>query len=101
MRILTAAVILATAATSTAAFAQARLTDSQFIKAARCSGLAGEDAGRFDSIVDANKRGRAAFVIDKAMSAKDAAARQARRAGEGAKAQIQAELSGVCASLGA
>lgn len=101
MRILTAAVILATAATSTAAFAQARLTDSQFIKAARCSGLAGAEDSRFADLVKANQRGRAEFVIDKAMNAKDAAARQARRAGEGAKAQIQAELSGVCAGLGA
>jgi len=103
MRILTAAVILATAATSTStvAFAQTRLSDSQFIKAARCSGLAGDDAGRFDSIVKANKRGRADFVLARAMTAKDDAVRQVRRAGEGGKAEIQAELAGVCAGLGA
>lgn len=102
MRIITAAVILATAASaSTAAFAQARLTDTQFIKAARCAGLAGEDASRFEALVKANKRGRAEYIADKAMAAKNDAQREARQAGEGGKAQIQAELSGICANLGA
>ncbi len=107
MRIITAAVIAATAvsglaatATATAAFAaEGRLTDSQFIKAARCAGLAGDDAAKFDALVKANKRGRADFVIDKAMTAKSDAARAARSAREGGKAEIAAELAGVCASL--
>lgn len=100
MRIITAAVILATAATaSTTAFAQTRLSDAQFIKAARCSGLAGD--GRFDAVINANKRGRDGFVIDKADENRQAAKREAKRASNGGKAQIEAELSGVCASLGA
>lgn len=103
MRIITAAVIAATAMsglTATAAFAaEGRLTDSQFIKAARCAGLAGDDAGKFDALVKANKRGRADFVIDKAMTAKSDAARAARSAREGGKAEIAAELAGACASL--
>lgn len=105
MRIITAAVIAATAVsglTATAAFAaEGRLSDSQFIKAARCAGLAGADAGKFDALVKANKRGRADFVIDKAMTAKSDAARQVRSAREGGQAEIAAELAGVCASLAA
>ena len=103
MRIITAAVIAATAMsglTATAAFAaEGRLSDSQFIKAARCAGLAGVDAGKFDALVKANKRGRAAFVVDKAMTAQSDAARAARSAREGGKAEIAAELAGPCAAL--
>jgi len=83
MRIITAAVIAATAVsglTATAAFAaEGRLSDSQFIKAARCAGLAGADAGKFDALVKANKRGRADFVIDKAMTKSAGDDRQVRR----------------------
>jgi 2-keto-4-pentenoate hydratase/2-oxohepta-3-ene-1,7-dioic acid hydratase in catechol pathway len=73
MRIITAAIIAATAVsglTATAAFAaEGRLSDSQFIKAARCAGLAAEaDAEKFNALVKANKRGRADFVVDKAMT---------------------------------
>lgn len=103
MRIITAAVIAATAMsglTATAAFAaEGRLSDSQFIKAARCAGLAGADAGKFDALVKANKRGRADFVLDKAMTARSDAARAARSAREGGKAEIAAELAGPCAAL--
>jgi hypothetical protein len=106
MRIITAAIIAATAvsgltATATAAFAaEGRLSDSQFIKAARCAGLAAEaDAAKFNALVKANKRGRADFVVDKAMTAKADAARAARSAREGGKAEIAAELAGPCAAL--
>lgn len=104
MRIITAAVIAATAmsaAAAPAAFASERLSDAQFIKASRCAGLAGPDAGRFDDLVKANKRGRADFVLDKALNAKNDAARQLRNAREGGQAEIAAELAGACASLGA
>ncbi len=102
MRILTAAVIAATAVsglTATAAFAQARLSDTQFIKVSRCAGLAGEDSAKFDAVIKANKRGRADFIVDKAFNAKADAARELRSAREGGKAEIAAELAGVCASL--
>ncbi len=103
MRIITAAVIAATAMSGLAApaafAAEGRLSDSQFIKAARCAGLAGADSEKFDALVKANKRGRADFVIDKAMTAKSDAARASRSAREGGKAEIAAELAGVCASL--
>jgi hypothetical protein len=106
MRIITAAVIAATAVsglTATAAFAaEGRLSDSQFIKAARCAGLASgadAEAAKFNALVKANKRGRAHFVVDKAMAAKSDAARAARSAREGGKAEIAAELAGPCAAL--
>lgn len=99
MRIVTAAIIAAAAVSglsATAAFAQTRLTDTQFIKVARCAGLAGDGAG-FDAVMKANKRGRDSYIIDKARDARSAAEREARTAGEGGKAQIAAELSGACA----
>jgi len=103
MRILTAAIIAATAMSgvaATAAFAsEGRLSDSQFIKAARCAGLAGADAEKFDALIKANKRGRADFVVDKAMTAKSEAARASRSGREGGKSEIAAELAGACATL--
>jgi len=102
MRIITAAVILATAATATTtAFAQTRLSDVQFIKAARCAGLAGDADSKFGALMKANQRGREAFVITKADETLRAAKREAKRASNGGKAEIEAELSGACASLGA
>lgn len=100
MRIITAAVILATAAAAaTTATAQTRLSDVQFIKIAHCSGLAGD--GRFDAVFDANKRGRGGPIMDRAEEARRDAIRKAKRAGEGGKMEINAELTGVCASLAA
>lgn len=102
MRIITAAIIAATAVsgiTATAAFADTRLSDAQYIKAARCAGLSGEDSDKFDALLKANRRGRADFVSDKALNAKNDAARQLRSAREGGKAEIAAELAGACANL--
>ena len=109
MRIITAAIIAATAVSgltataATAAFAaEGRLSDSQFIKAARCAGLASgadAEAAKFNALVKANKRGRADFVVDKAMAAKSDGARAARSTREGGQAGIAAELAGPCAAL--
>ncbi len=103
MRIITAAVIAATAmsAAAPAAFASERLSDAQFIKASRCAGLAGADSATFDALLKANKRGRADFVLDKALNARNDAARQLRNAREGGQAEIAAELAGACAALAA
>jgi len=102
MRITTAAIIAAAAVsglTATAAFAQTRLSDMQYVKLARCSGLAGEDSARFDALLKANKQGRDSYIADKAASARTTAAREARTAGEGGKASIAAELNGACAKF--
>jgi len=92
MRILTAAVILATAATATAAVAKERLTDSQFIAAARCRGLMqGADTAGIDAVLEANKAGRVGVVLDRADTVRKAAAVKARKAkGPGGKAEVAA-----------
>ncbi|MFZ4608118.1 MAG: hypothetical protein ACOYM5_17880 [Caulobacter sp.] len=101
MRILTAAVILATAASATAAFAQERLTDTQFIAAARCRGLMqGADTAGIDAVLSANRSGRLGMVLDRANTARKAAVRTARRAnGPGGKAEIAREIASACAGL--
>jgi hypothetical protein len=102
MRILTAAVILATAAVSTAALAQTdRLTDSQFIAANHCRGLIrGADAAALDATIKANASGRVGVVLDRATVARKAAARKARKAnGPGGKAELARELAGPCAAF--
>jgi hypothetical protein len=84
MRILTAAVILATAASTTAAFAQSdRLTDTQYISAARCAGLMqGADTTAIDEV------------------ARKAAASKARKAnGPGSKAEVAREIAGACTAF--
>lgn len=99
MRILTiAAVVLTTAAATTTAFAaEGRLTDSQFIKASHCRGLAtGDAAAKFDAVLKGQKRGRSDHVVDKADNARDDAARLARTDA----AAAQAELTGACAQFG-
>lgn len=99
MRILTiAAVALTAAAATTTAFAaDGRLTDSQFIKASHCRGLAsGDAAAKFDALLKGQKRGRSDHVVDKADTARDDGARLARTAA----AAAQAELAGDCARFG-
>jgi hypothetical protein len=102
MRILTAAVILATAATATAAFAQSeRLTDAQYIAAARCSGLMqGADAGAINAKLKAQASSRVTVVLDRADAARKDGARKARKAtGAGGKAEVAREISTNCAAF--
>ncbi|MFA7262043.1 MAG: hypothetical protein WC068_03390 [Caulobacter sp.] len=101
MRILTAAVILA-AASATAAFAQTeRLTDIQYIAAARCRGLMqGADTAAIDAVLNANRAGRAGMVLDRAATERKAAERKARRAdGPGGKAEVAREVAGACTAF--
>jgi len=96
MRILTiAAVVLATAAGTGAAFAaDARLSDGQFVQVARCRGLAaGDDAAKFDALYKAQKRGRADFVIDKADAARSDGARLVRTDASAAAAALAADCN--------
>ena len=87
----------AAAATTTAFAADGRLTDSQFIKASHCRGLAsGDAAAKFDALLKGQKRGRSDHVVDKADTARDDGARLARTAA----AAAQAELAGDCARFG-
>jgi hypothetical protein len=100
MRILTiAAATMAAAVAASGAFAaEARLTDGQFIKTAACRGLAsGDEAARFDTILKTQKRGRADHVVDRAFNARSDAERLARTDA----AAAQARLAGECAKIGA
>ncbi|HRD29347.1 MAG TPA: hypothetical protein PLO65_13695 [Caulobacter sp.] len=97
MRILTVAVILA-AATATSAFAQERLTDTQYITAAKCRGLMqGADTAGIDAVLKSNKAGRVGVVLDRADTARKAAASKARKAsGPGGKAEVEREIATAC-----
>ncbi|MDB5472636.1 MAG: hypothetical protein JWR84_4196 [Caulobacter sp.] len=80
-----------------------RLSDAQFVKAARCKGLAkgeGIDTKGVDAVIKANKRGRADWIIDKAMNAQDDAQVEASKADGTRKAELIAERNGACQAFG-
>ena len=81
MRILTiAAAVLAAGSASAAMAADGRLSDSQFVKAGHCRGLAaGETAAKLDAILKVQKRGRSDHIIDQAWTARNDAERLARK----------------------
>jgi hypothetical protein len=92
------AVVVSTASAQPAT----RLSDTQFVKLARCKGLAKspalgaiETAG-LDAAIRANKRGRADFIVEKAMTAQDMALSEANRADEARKAELVAERNSAC-----
>ncbi|MDQ0466715.1 hypothetical protein QO010_004511 [Caulobacter ginsengisoli] len=107
MRILTTALLVAASAASlaTAAYAEAaRFNDAQFIKAARCRGLAGApglggDKAAFDAVLKAQRQGRETYTRDRADAARSDAEHQARNASDAEKQALSAELSGACAAL--
>ena len=75
------------------------MSDSAYLAAARCAGIAqglGSDASAFDKVVDEQSTGRETFVADRAASTREDAARQARRAGADTKAHLTAERDGAC-----
>jgi hypothetical protein len=98
-----AAIIVALAATAaSAAHAQpGRLTDVEYLQAARCAGLAeagigGADAASINALMKAEGRGRAGFIADKAEATRAQVMRQANRASTERKAGFAAELAGAC-----
>ena len=99
MRILTitAAAAVLVAASTTAFAAEARLSDSQFIKAAKCRAVAtGDQAARLDTLIKTQKRGRSVHIVDEAFNARTDAERLARRDASAAQA-----LAGDCDKIGA
>lgn len=107
MRRLASVIIIAAAvAAATTASAQgARLSDVQYIKAARCAGLASAetlgstDGSAFDAMLKAQSRGRESYILDKADSARKGALKAAARADDGAKVNLIAERDGACKSF--
>lgn len=105
MRIATTIIALTVAAAAAApAFAQpGRLTDVEYLQAARCAGLASSDAlGAMDSasieaLMKAQGRGRAEFIADKASQITADAKRAAKKAGAERRAALIAERDSACA----
>jgi hypothetical protein len=103
MRILTGMIILF-AAGATAASAQPKASDSQYLQASRCAGLAssanlgGADAAGIDGWLKANSEGRPTFITERAGQVRRTAQVQANRASGLEKQQLTSELGGACAS---
>lgn len=101
MRTIIAIAALA-AATTTTAFAQPsdRLTDVDYMQAARCAGIASVDSSvdtaSVNALLKTQGRGRASYIADKADEMRSDAARSAKRANGYAKEKLNAELTGAC-----
>lgn len=99
MRTLTGMVVLlAAGASASIAMAQPKVSDSQFIQASRCAGLAssanlGTVDASYDGWLKANAGSRPDFVTERAASARRTAAIQANRAKGLEKQQLTSELS--------
>ena len=104
---LSTAILAATVAVAavTPALAAPRISDKQYIQAARCQGLAkapalGEaDTQALDSLVKSQGQGRHPYIRDRADEARQAAGSEARRAGPEGKAVLIAERDGVCKTI--
>jgi hypothetical protein len=101
MRILTGLIVLlAAGASASVSMAQPKATDSQFIQASRCAGLASSsnlgavDAG-YDGWLKQNASGRPDFITERAASARRTAQTQANKARGLEKQQLTSEL-GSC-----
>jgi len=69
-----------------------RLSDSQFVKAAHCRGLAsGDDATSLDALIKAQKRGRSDHILDRAYNARADAERLARTDASAAQATLASD----------
>jgi hypothetical protein len=106
MSMLKALIIVAPLVLSTAAIAAPeRLTDSQYIAAARCqalmasSALGPVDMHAVDAVMKTEGATRSPAVADRADSARAQADRAARHAGPDSKALLIAERDGPCHRL--
>lgn len=105
-KIITLSLAAATALAGSA-MASDRVTDVEYLKAARCAGLMkskhlGEpDGAAVEAFLKAQRRGRAPAVLDMADKRTQDARSEAARAGEAKKARLQAEREGVCKTYAA
>jgi hypothetical protein len=102
MRILTGTVVLF-AAVASAAMAQPKVSDAQYIQASRCAGLAssanlGAVDASYDGWLKSNAGTRPDFVNERAAQARRTARVQANRATGLEKQQLTAELS-ACSTV--
>ncbi|WP_091740564.1 hypothetical protein [Phenylobacterium immobile] len=99
MRFTTAAICAAIAATSLAGTASAAVSDSDYIRASRCKGIAaglGVDAAELTGFVRAEGRTRLPVISEQAAAAEMKGRKSAAKAES--KAKFETELSGVCAA---
>lgn len=104
MRVLTGMIVLFAAGAS-AAMAQPKVSDSQFIQASRCAGLAssanlGAVDASYDGWLKANAGSRPEFVTERAAQVRRSAQLQANRAKGLEKQQLASELSSCSAMKG-
>ncbi|HYG26194.1 MAG TPA: hypothetical protein VD906_04745 [Caulobacteraceae bacterium] len=105
MRIATAFIVAVMAASAAApALAQSdRVSDVEFLQAARCRGLVASqalgatDAASLEAFLNVQGKSRNAYVLDKADQVAADAKRAAKRAGPERRATLSAELAGACA----
>lgn len=102
MRVLTGMIVLLAAAGASAAMAQPKVTDSQYIQASRCAGLAssanlGAVDASYDGWLKSNAGTRPDFVSERAAATRRTAQLQANRAKGLEKQQLTTELS-ACSS---
>jgi hypothetical protein len=96
---------LASMVIASAASAQPRLSDLDYVEAARCAALASskslasQDAAAMKALVSSQSMRRDPVVLDQADQATRDASSEAARAGPETKARLQAELAGRCAGL--
>lgn len=78
-----------------------RLSDSDYLNAARCAGIAqglGEDTKGYDKMLDREAGGRDNGVVEQAVTFRDDGARLAHRTDAKAKARVAVEHDGFCRS---
>jgi hypothetical protein len=95
--------IAATAlAVSAPAFAADQLSASDYVKAARCAGVAEAldvDTSNVDALLKSQRRGRTPYVLNKAFEIRREAKADARRTKASDRSRSEAELSGACAAF--
>lgn len=100
MRI-TTAIFVAAGLAAVAGTASAAGSDVDYLKAARCKGLASGtltavDTAALDAYLQTEGRNRTTFVLDRGKIALDQGKREATTNNEARKARLTAELNGPC-----
>lgn len=88
--------------TPASAAGAAYLSDTEYLAAARCAGIAqglGADASPYAKVLDDQDAGRQGFVASLAASRREDATREARNAGPDSRGHLAAELGGVCHAI--
>ena len=94
-----AGVLLAGSVTPAFAGQSTHLSDSDYLTAARCAGIAeglGDDTKPYDRVLDQESGGRPNFILEQADGLRSDGARLAHRSDSTAKARVAVEHDGVC-----